>query len=89
MRSNENPAKVRFDELFSRLLATVAEEEELKSRNEAVVELIDVKDRLHALRSALAATRCGLTRETARQPCTLNVPSRAVAWSAFSGPNVT
>jgi hypothetical protein len=68
MPSNENPTVARFNELFGRLLATVAEQHVLESRNEMSVRRIDVRNRLHALRSDLAIVRDRLTRETVPHP---------------------
>lgn len=51
----------RFDRLFSQLLATLEQERELRSTGGSVIELIDIKDRLHALRSELAPLRRHLT----------------------------
>ena len=68
MRSYENPTVARFNELFGRLLATVAEQQVLESRNEVSARRIDVTNHLHALRSELAIVRDRLTREAVSHP---------------------
>jgi hypothetical protein len=46
-----------FDDLFSRLLSTVAEEDHIKTNGGTAIALIEVRERLQTLRSDLAAVR--------------------------------
>ena len=55
--------EIRFDSLFGRLLSTLAEEDDMRSGGEAFARLIEVRDRLHALRSDLAAVRTRMAAE--------------------------
>jgi hypothetical protein len=73
MKTRSTTTKARFDDLFSRLLRTVAEEQDIRSNGEAFASRIEVRDRLHALRSDLAAIRGRLAAEASallhdRQP---------------------
>lgn len=63
MKTRSTTAKARFDDLFSRLLRTVAEEQNIRSTGETSLKLVEVRDRLHALRSDLAAIRSHLAAE--------------------------
>jgi hypothetical protein len=73
MKTRSTTTKARFDDLFSRLLRTVAEEQDIRSNGEAFVSRVEVRDRLHALRSDLAVIRGRLATEASmrlqdRQP---------------------
>ena len=68
MSNNSNATKATFDRLFSRLLDAVAEEQDIRSRGEGFTGLIEVTDRLHALRSDLAAIRYRLALEVITRP---------------------
>ena len=57
MHSIHSPLANRFDCLFNQLLATLEKERALKSAGESLVALVEVKDRLHGLRSELARVR--------------------------------
>jgi hypothetical protein len=59
-----NTTKTTFDDLFNRLLSTAAEEHDIKANGGTVTALIEVRDRLHGLRSDLAAVRDRLVAET-------------------------
>ena len=63
------PPKVLFDELFGQLLGWVAKREELKTTKGSSVDLVDVNDHLHPLRSELATARRALTDETGIHMC--------------------
>ena len=52
-----------FDDLFSRLLSTVAEQDDIKANGGSRKALIEVRVRLQALRSDLAAARIRPARE--------------------------
>jgi len=67
MNSRLTPPKVLFDQLFGQLTERVVEREELKVTKGMSAELVDVKDRLHALRSKLVTARCMLTQQTGTQ----------------------
>jgi hypothetical protein len=60
---NSTPNKT-FNDLFSRLLSTVAEEDGIKANGGTATALIEVRERLQALRSDLAAVRNRLVTET-------------------------
>jgi len=57
MESINRSAKSEFDNLLSQLVDALWEESELRSTTATHVELIEVKDRLHTLRSDLAIAR--------------------------------
>jgi hypothetical protein len=59
---NSTPNKT-FDDLFSRLLSTVAEEDNVKASGGTFTALIEVRERLQALRLDLAAVRNRLVTE--------------------------
>jgi hypothetical protein len=61
-RPTSTPNKT-FDDLFSRLLSTVAEEHNIKTNRGTATALIEVRERLQALRSDLAAVRNRLVTE--------------------------
>jgi hypothetical protein len=63
MRYTQSSTKARFDDLFGRLLRTVAEEQDIRSTGETTARLIEIRDRLHSLRSDLAAVRIRLATE--------------------------
>ena len=79
------PPTVLFDELFGQLLGWVTKREELKATNGLSVDLIDANDRLHSLRSQLAATRCMLTDETGIQVCAHQTADRGNTANSASG----
>lgn len=54
-----------FDDLFDQLLNTVAEEQDIRSGGGTSTGLIEIRDRLHALRSRLATVRNLLATVTA------------------------
>jgi hypothetical protein len=64
MKQPGSATEARFDDLFSRLLSTVAEEQDIRTSGGTLAKLIEVRDRLHALRSDLAAVRNRLVAET-------------------------
>jgi hypothetical protein len=64
MKQPNTATDARFDDLFSRLLSTVAEEQDIRTSGGTLAKLIDVRDRLHALRSDLAAVRHRPATET-------------------------
>jgi hypothetical protein len=68
MKQPDSATKARFDDLFSRLLSTVAEEQDIRSSGETLVKRVEVRDRLHTLRSELAALRNRLPTETTTRP---------------------
>ena len=57
MTRPQNTPNRTFDDLFSRLLSTVAEEDHIKTNGGTAIALIEVRERLQALRSELAAVR--------------------------------
>lgn len=63
MKQPNSATKARFDDLFSRLLSTVAEEHDIRSSGETLAKRVEVRDRLHTLRSDLAALRNRLPTE--------------------------
>jgi uncharacterized protein YicC (UPF0701 family) len=56
--------KATFEDLFSRLLSTVAEEQDIRSSDATLARRVEVRDRLHSLRSHLSAVRRHLATET-------------------------
>ena len=64
MKHPNNTTNTAFDDLFDRLLNTVAEEHDIKANGGTVTTLIEVRNRLQALRSDLAAVRSRLVTET-------------------------
>jgi hypothetical protein len=60
--TDSTPNRV-FDDLFSRLLSTVAEEDNIKVNGGTTRALIEVRERLQTLRSDLAAVRNRLVTE--------------------------
>jgi hypothetical protein len=75
---NETPTLATFEDLFSLLLNALAEQQTMKEGNESSVGLIDIKDRLHALRSDLAAIRHRLTIEATTQRYDRQTPRFAI-----------
>ena len=67
MKQPDNATKATFEDLFSRLLSTVAEEQDIRSRGANLTRRVEVRDRLHSLRAHLAAARRRLATETAPQ----------------------
>lgn len=67
MKPINNSTKSAFDNLFSQLLASLQEERELRSTASPHVALIEVKDRLHSLRSELATARKQLAPATSQR----------------------
>ena len=57
MTHPQNTPNRTFDDLFNRLLSTVAEEDHIKTNAGTAIALIEVKERLQTLRSDLAAVR--------------------------------
>lgn len=57
MTHPQNTPNGTFDDLFNRLLSTVAEEDHIKTNGGTAIALIEVKERLQTLRSDLAAVR--------------------------------
>jgi hypothetical protein len=64
MTQPNNTTKTAFDDLFNRLLSTLAEEHDIKANGGPVTAVIEVRDRLQRLRSDLAAVRDRLIAET-------------------------
>ena len=64
MKQPNDPTKATFEDLFSRLLSTVAEEHDINANGGTVTTRIEVRARLQALRSHLAAARRHLATET-------------------------
>lgn len=67
MEPINNSTKSAFDNLFSQLVAALQEERELRSTASSHVALIEVKDRLHSLRSELATARKQLAPATSQR----------------------
>ena len=63
MKHRNNTTNTAFDDLFGRLLSTVAEEHDIKANGGTVTALIEVRDRLQTLRSDLAVVRNRLVAE--------------------------
>jgi hypothetical protein len=61
MELDINTTRETFDDLFDRLIGTLAEEKDLRAASAGPLQLIDVRDRLHTLRSGLAAVRQDLS----------------------------
>jgi hypothetical protein len=57
MAIDANTAQETFDRLFNQLLSTLTEERDFRSGAGGANELVDVRDRLHAIRSELALAR--------------------------------
>jgi hypothetical protein len=57
MTHPQNTPNRTFDDLFRRLLSTVAEEDDIKTNGGTAIALIEVRDRLQTLRSDLSAVR--------------------------------
>jgi hypothetical protein len=57
MTHPQNTPNRTFDDLFSRLLSTVAEEDHIKTNGGTAIALIEIRERLQSLRSELAAVR--------------------------------
>jgi hypothetical protein len=57
MTHPQNAPNRTFDDLFSRLLSTVAEEDHIKTNGGTAIALIEVRERLQSLRSEQAAVR--------------------------------
>ena len=57
MTIDENTTQETFDRLFTHLLVTLTEEKGVRSAAGGLTELVDVRDRLHAIRSELAVAR--------------------------------
>lgn len=64
MTHPQNTPNKTFDDLFSRLLSTVAEEDHIKTDGGTAIALIEVRERLQTLRSELAAARNHLVSPT-------------------------
>ena len=56
-----------FDKLFAELVGALEEERELRSTTSIPISLIEVKDRLHSLRSELATARKQLSAPTSQR----------------------
>jgi hypothetical protein len=65
MKQPNDAAKATFEDLFSRLLSTVAEEHDIKSSGVPLTRRVDVRERLHSLRYRLAEVRTRLVDGTA------------------------
>jgi hypothetical protein len=63
MKHPDNTTTTTFDDLFSRLLSTRAEEDDIKAKGGTPKALVEVRARLQALRSDLAAVRNRLVTE--------------------------
>lgn len=61
MELDINTTREAFDDLFDQLIGTLTEERDLRAASAGPVQLIDVRDRLHTLRSELAVARQGLS----------------------------
>lgn len=57
MNTANHPLKTEFDGLYADLLTTLQEERQLRADGSPYAALVDVKDRLHSLRSELATVR--------------------------------
>jgi hypothetical protein len=57
MTIDTKTAQETFDRLFNQLLSTLKEERNFRSGAGGANELVDVRDRLHAIRSELAIAR--------------------------------
>ena len=57
MTIDANTTQETFDRLFDQLLSTLSEQNDLRSRADVLIELAEVKDRLHAIRAELAIAR--------------------------------
>lgn len=67
MEAINNSTQSQFDNLFAQLITALDEERELRSTTSTHVALIEVKDRLHSLRSELATVRKSLTPATSQR----------------------
>ena len=68
MKQPNDAAKTTFEDLFSRLLSTLAEEHDIKSKDVPLTIRVDVRERLHSLRYRLAEVRRRLAAETTPRP---------------------
>ena len=68
MKQQNDLIAATFEELFSRLLSTVAEEQDIRSSDVTLARRVEVRDRLHSLRAHLAAVRRRLATETTPRP---------------------
>ena len=57
MTHPQNTPNKTFEDLFSRLLSTVTEEDHITTNGGTAIALIEVRERLQTLRSDLAAVR--------------------------------
>lgn len=78
MNHPNTTTRTTFDDLFKRLLSTVAEEHDIEANGGTVKTLIDVRDRLQGLRSDLAAVRNRLVTETTARLSDRQPPRHAV-----------
>ena len=67
MKQRNDGTTTTFEDLFSRLLSTVAEEQDIRSSDVTLARRVEVRDRLHSLRSHLAAVRRRLATETTQR----------------------
>jgi hypothetical protein len=63
MEHANSTTSTTFDNLFNQLLSTLAEEQDIKTNSGPVTAIIEVRNRLQALRSDLAAVRNRLVTE--------------------------
>ena len=71
MTRNDTSSQDQFDELFDELLRTTAEQHRLSGTNgRDFKRLIDIRDRLHLVRSELAAARLSLAASSAVESST-------------------
>jgi hypothetical protein len=75
MTHPQNTPNKTFDDLFSRLLSTVTEEDDIKTNGGTAMTLIEVRERLQTLRSDLAAVRNRLVSPVMGPPITAHLGS--------------
>ena len=78
MNHPDRTVNATFDDLFGKLLSTVAEEHDINANGGTVATLIEVRDRLQALRSDLASVRDRLMMEAATRLSDRQPPRYAV-----------
>lgn len=61
MEPDTNTTRETFDDLFDQLVGTLTEEKDLRAASAGPLQLIEVRERLHTLRSGLAAARQDLS----------------------------